>query len=403
MNAREYALDVLYRVFREHGFASLILRSCPLDEQETALAANMIYGTIRQYALLEAQWRPHVKTRVRPRTALLLDMTVYQLFFMDGVPAYAAVNEAVAMTKKAEKSFVNAVLRSVQEQGLLVPEGDAPAQLAVRFSHPEWLVRMWTAHYGREQAMRILAADQKEHPAYGRINTLRNDPAIKEDSRVTMVEDDCFHYDGVLSRTDWFREGKILIQDRSSQRVARQLDAKAGMRVLDVCAAPGTKTQHTACLMHDTGSITACDLYEQRSGLIDQLMKKTGVSIVHTESRDASQKREESEYFDRILCDVPCSGLGDLSHKPEIRWHIQPQDIDEVARTQAAILDASADALKHGGILVYSTCTLNRKENEKQIAAFLSRRQDYELLHEETLFPDALDADGFYLAKLHRK
>ena len=152
-------------------------------------------------------------------------MTVYQLFFMDGVPAYAAVNEAVAMTKKAEKSFVNAVLRSVQEQGLLVPEGDAPAQLAVRFSHPEWLVRMWTAHYGREQAMRILAADQKEHPAYGRINTLRNDPAIKEDSRVTMVEDDCFHYDGILSRTDWFREGKILIQDRSSQRVARQLDA----------------------------------------------------------------------------------------------------------------------------------------------------------------------------------
>ncbi|MBR3356759.1 MAG: 16S rRNA (cytosine(967)-C(5))-methyltransferase RsmB [Solobacterium sp.] len=403
MNAREYALDVLYRVFREHGFASLILRSCPLDEQETALAANMIYGTIRQYALLEAQWRPHVKTRVRPRTALLLDMTVYQLFFMDGVPAYAAVNEAVAMTKKAEKSFVNAVLRSVQEQGLLVPEGDAPAQLAVRFSHPEWLVRMWTAHYGREQAMRILAADQKEHPAYGRINTLRNDPAIKEDSRVTMVEDDCFHYDGVLSRTDWFREGKILIQDRSSQRVARQLDAKAGMRVLDVCAAPGTKTQHTACLMNDTGSITACDLYEQRCGLIDQLMEKTGVSIVHTESRDASQKREESEYFDRILCDVPCSGLGDLSHKPEIRWHIQPQDIDEVARTQAAILDASADALKHGGILVYSTCTLNRKENEKQIAAFLSRRKDYELLHEETLFPDALDADGFYLAKLHRK
>ena len=403
MNVREYALDVLYRVFHEHGYASLILRSCPLEEQETALAANMIYGTIRQYALLEAQWRKNVRSRVRPKTALLLDLTVYQLFFMDGIPAYAAVNEAVAMAKKAEKNFVNAILRSVLEKGLQVPQGNTPEELAVRFSHPEWLVRMWTAHYGQQQALRILEADQKEHPVYGRINTLMKDDSIPKDSRVAMVENDCFRYDGVLSRTDWFRDGKVLIQDRSSQRAALQLDVQSGMRVLDVCAAPGTKTQHTACLMNNTGSITACDLYEQRCGLIAQLMEKTGVRIVHTESRDASQKREETEYYDRILCDVPCSGLGDLSHKPEIRWHLQPQDIDDVSRTQAAILDASADALKRGGILVYSTCTLNRKENEKQVAAFLSRRPDYELLYEETLFPDVLEADGFYLAKLHRK
>ena len=403
MNAREYALDVLYRVFYEHGYASLILRKCPLEAKETAQAAHLIYETIRNYSLLEAQWRPHVHSRVRPRTALLLDLAVCQMFFADGIPAYAAVSEAAAMARKAEKGFVNAVLRTVAEKGLAVPDGDTPSDWSVRYSHPEWLVRLWIAHYGKEETLNILKADQKEHPVYGRINTLKKDPGLAADPRIAMVEGDCFRYEGVLSRSTWFQNGNVLIQDRSSQRVVQALDARSGMRVLDVCAAPGTKTQQTACMMHNEGEITACDLYEQRCGLIDQLMEKTGVSIVRTETRDACMKREETQYFDRILCDVPCSGLGDLSHKPEIRWHLAPEDIDSIAETQARILEACHDALKPDGILVYSTCTLNRKENERQIQAFLTRHEDIELLAEETMFPHVNEADGFYLAKLHRK
>ena len=403
MNAREYALDVLYRVFHEHGFASLILRNSPLSEKDTAFAANLIYGTIRNRSLLEAQWRPYTKGRVRPKTAVLLDLTVFQLFFTDGIPAYAAVSAGVDLAKKQEKKFVNAILRTVQKNGLSVPAGDTAETLAVRYSHPEWIVRMWIRQYGSQQALQILAQDQKEHPVYGRINTLREESGLRESEGITMLEDDCFRYAGVLSRSQLFRSGQVLIQDRSSQRVVRELDVQPGMRVLDLCAAPGTKTQQTACLMRNEGSITACDLYEQRCSLIDALMEKTGVTIVETMANDASKTRFAPESYDRILCDVPCSGLGDLSHKPEIRWHLEPADVDAIIALQAEILDANADALKHGGILVYSTCTLNCRENEGQVRAFLKRHPDYDCLREETLFPDRLDADGFYMAKLRRK
>ena len=402
MNAREYALNVLERVLYENGYASLILRKSPLNEQETAFAAQLIYTTVRQYDLLEAQWRPLAKGRVRRRTALLLDMTVCQLFFMDKVPAYAAVHEAVELAGTHDKKFVNAVLRAVQKNGLILPEGDTPEELALRFSHPEWIVRMWIAQYGKETAVRILEKDQTEHPVYGRINTLKEDPAFRKDPAVSMLENDAFIYDGVLTRTEYFRGGSVLVQDRSSQKVPEFLDVKDGMNVLDLCAAPGTKTQQTACLMHNTGQITACDLYEHRCSLIAQLMDRTGVTIVQTKVNDASVTGFEPESFDRILCDVPCSGLGDLSHKPEIRQHVRPQDLDALVSLQGKILEANADALKHGGILVYSTCTLNRRENGKQIEAFLKKRDDYTLEEEKTLFPFELESDGFYVAKLRR-
>lgn len=174
------------------------------------------------------------------------------------------------------------------------------------------------------------------------------------------------------------------------------------MRVLDVCASPGTKTQQIACLMHNRGWIDAHDLYPERVKLIDALMEKTGVSIVHASVHDGKEPYKTNERYDRILIDAPCSGLGDLSHKPEIRYHVTPESLDELVQLQKEILSANAGSLKPGGKLVYSTCTLNRKENEGQIRRFLKEHPDFELLEERTVFPFEEDTDGFYMACLQK-
>lgn len=398
-NARKYALDILERVFYDHGYAALIMRG-PHGPQgrDRAFASELVYGTIRNHTLLEAQWRPYVRTRVRRRTALLLDLTAYQLFFLDRVPQYAAVSDAVALARPSEKGFVNALLRRMIREGF--QEAEDPA---VKFSHPQWIVSLWKAHYGEETALRIMAADQKPAVMYGRINTLKTSQKELE-GRFEFVTPLSFRADEPLQNTPEFQSGRIVIQDIHSAAVPLMLAPEPGMRVLDACAAPGTKTQETAMLMENRGSVTACDLYEARTGLIDQLMERTGVSIVHTETRDASvEKQFDAESFDRILLDVPCSGLGDLSHKPEIRWHLQPENIDALVETQRRILKANAPYLRKGGIMVYSTCTLNRKENEQQTAAFLAEHEEYVLMKEKTWFPFEEDGDGFYAAQLLKR
>ncbi len=396
--AREWILDILYQVFFENGYASLLMRKMKADEKDTAFIAETVYGTIRNYALLEYQWRPYAK-KVRNKTALILDMAVYQIFFMD-VPDYACVNEAVELAKGSDKNFVNAVLRKVIAAGM-----KQPASPAEQYSHPAWLAGLWKAHYGEEIMLEILKHDQKKPVLWGRINTLKTTKEeIESTLGVTFADDICFSYEGALQKSEAFRSGKVLIQNISSMQPVRMLDPEPGMNVLDVCAAPGTKTQQIAMMMNNEGQITACDLHEHRCALIDQLMERTGVSIVHTRCMDSAEKGQfEEETFDRILCDAPCSGLGDLSHKPEIRWHLRPEDIDEIVRVQKNILDAIAPYLKRGGILVYSTCTLNKKENEKQAAAFLERHPEYELIEEKTFFPHETMGDGFYAAKLRRK
>lgn len=403
MSVRAEVLNILERVFRQNGFASLLLRRANISKEEMGLASEIIYGTIRNKTLLEEQWRPFTK-HVKPRVVALLNMSVYQLLFLDSIPSYAVIFEAVELAGKSEKEFVNAVLRKVQVAGLRKPAGNTIEELAVLTSHPLWILQLWKAHYGFETMKEIALHNQEPSLVYGRVNTLKcKKTEIAQMPDVRMLEDDCFFYAGILQRTELFSKGMVLIQDRHSQKVVRKLDVLPGMQVLDACAAPGTKTQQIACLMKNQGKIIATDLYEARCNLIDELMNRTGVSIVSTQQNDATiTGKFPKESFDRILIDAPCSGLGDLSHKPEICWHLEPTSIDELVRTQEAILDANAEYLRVGGILVYSTCTLNRKENEQQIKKFLVKHPNYVLLEEETLFPMENDADGFYYAKLKR-
>ncbi len=398
MEIREYISEVLYKVIYEEGYASLILRHSPYHGKDAALISEIVYGTLRNLTLLEKQWKPYAK-KTDKHTAVLLNMSVYQMFFMQGIPNYAVINEAVNMARKHQKKFVNAVLRNVERAGF-----HNKGEIWEVTSHPEWMIRLWNAHYGNEISARIAQSNQKRPAVYGRINTLKiTKGEVETDPRFHFVSDTGFTFDGVMQETDAFKEGKILIQNISSQEVAKYLDAHDGMHVLDLCAAPGTKTEQIAEMMHNKGRIIACDLYPHRTKLIEQLMDKAGVTICHTKVNDAMQKGAfEKDTFDRILMDVPCSGMGDLSHKPEIRWHLKPEDIDAILPIQKAILENGSEYLKPEGILVYSTCTLNKRENEKMVAAFLQDHPEFEMISERTIFPFETDGDGFYMAKLKK-
>lgn len=398
MTAREYALQVLEKVFQENGFLSLIMRHSPLSGLDQAFASEIVYGTVRNLSYLEAQWKPYVSRSVNRKTALLLDMSVYQLFFMDKTPAYAVIHEAVSLAGKYEKGFVNAILHKVQNQGKTEVK-----DLDVQYSHPKWIVELWNAHYGKETTLKILQADQESSVVYGRINTLKTTREHLE-GKYTFHNAFSFETDASIFSSEEFRKGKILIQDIHSASIPLYLDVKPGMQVLDVCSAPGTKAQEIAMLMENRGRVVACDVYPQRVQLIEEVMKKTGVTICQAEVRDGTVPHQFSEgQFDRVLLDVPCSGLGDLSHKPEIRWHIHPENLDALVRIQKQLLEANCPYVKKEGMLVYSTCTLNKKENEKQIEAFLERHTDFSLLQQKTFFPFEENGDGFYVAQLIRK
>ncbi len=402
MNPRKTAWSILCRVIQEGGYANLLLRRLPEDstKEDRALVSELVYGTLRNLQMLRLQWKDLAK-KARPRTAILLDLSVYQLQYMERIPSYAVIHEAVELADQRDKGFVNAVLRAVSQREPVQPEGDELECAAVRTSHPLFLLKLWAKQYGTETALAIAEHDQRPSVVYGRLNTLL---ASREDLEgAAFLEGDCFVCDGDLIHSRLLKEGRVIIQDRASQKIVPLLDPKPGMRVLDVCSAPGTKTQQIACLMHNQGRIDAYDCYPERVKLIDALMEKTGVSIVHSGVRDGTVPLEGmKEAYDRILIDAPCSGLGDLSHKPEIRLHIRPESLDELILLQKRLLEVNAPYLRRGGQMVYSTCTLNRKENEGQINAFLNAHPDFELVQERTVFPMEEDSDGFYMALLRK-
>ena len=395
MKSREYILDILYRVFKDNAYASILLRK--IDDESIGFISEVVYGTLRNYSLLEYQWKDLAK-KTDLRTSLILDMSVYQLFLMDNVPEYAVINEAVELANKHQKGFVNAILHKVIERGFIHSD-----DLSVEMSHPEWLIKLWIAHYGEDIIKQILEKDNDRATVYARINILKiTKEELEKNSDITFIDDTCFISKTPIASMKEFKEGKVIIQDINSQKVVKFLPLKEGDRVLDLCSAPGTKSEQIAEVLKDNGEIIACDLYEHRCKLIDQLMDKCGVTSVKSMVNDATIANFEEESFDCILMDVPCSGLGDLAHKPEIKWHTTSNDLDEIVNIQASILENNWKAVKKEGYIVYSTCTLNKKENDKQISSFLSKHEEMKLIKEETIFPFMNNGDGFYVALMQR-
>jgi len=397
--ARLLAVRVLERVERAGAYADLALHAAlgrsALSVRDRAFVTELVYGTLRwrgrlDYLLGFALERDFDK--LEPLVATLLRVGAYQLVVEDRVPASAAVDQSVrcarALGAERAAGLVNAVLRRLSreaaERALPSLEEDPLGHLTHALSLPGWLARRWIERLGPAEAARLAVASNTRPPV-----TLRANP--QRTSREALLAElhprhaevrPCRHaplgiqlgHAGSPGQDPAFLAGRFTVQDEASQLVVELLDPRPGERVLDVCAAPGTKTSALAERVGPAGEVVALDRNERRLGLVARSSTRLGLGNVRCVAADATQPLPEAATgpFDRVLVDAPCSGLGTLRRNPDARWRLRPEDPARLARTQGALLERAAAALRPGGTLVYSTCTLAPEENEAVTEAFLA-------------------------------
>jgi 16S rRNA (cytosine967-C5)-methyltransferase len=390
--ARVCAFAVLRRVFERGAYTDRALQSeaSALDARDRALAMRLAYGAVQRrgtldYLIERLSERPVGRLDAPVLAALRLGL--YELLYLQGAPDHAVVADAVELAKtsgRAGHGLVNAVLRRATREGsalLGALRDDTPAHAAVMHSHPEWIARLWWEELGAEDACALLAADNEAGEVALRANTLcttaqelvgelpaatHSDPHLPE----ALVLDGPLDLHG----SPLWSSGKFLAQSRAAMLVARALDPRPGERVLDLCAAPGGKSTHLAALMEGKGEVVAVERHPRRAAELQRTARRLHADCVRVELADAAVPRTAQAAeapFDRVLVDPPCSGLGTLQARPDLRWRVSPESVREMAGTQAQILAAGAAVVCPGGVLVYSTCTLSPIENERQIAAFL--------------------------------
>ncbi|MEO3947534.1 16S rRNA (cytosine(967)-C(5))-methyltransferase RsmB [Gorillibacterium sp. CAU 1737] len=416
VTAREAALDILTRVEKDRSYSNLLLGSTleklSLSRADAGLVTELVYGTIQRKNTLDYELQRFVKgglVKLEPWVLSLLRMSFYQLLFLDRIPEHAVVSEAVNLTKRRGHTgisgMVNAVLRNAmrQKDKLLKWDGLPPVKrLSLAESHPEWLVKRYRDRLGEEAAQAVLAANNESPHASARVNRIKAEPELVRESLVSAglevrpsvlpVPGLVVESGGSLAKSDGFQQGTISIQDESSMLVAEALAPEPGMRVLDCCAAPGGKTAHLAELMLNRGEVVSCDVHPHKEALIQAQADRLGLDIVKTVISDARElgRLFPAESFDRILLDAPCSGIGVIRRKPELKWTKREEEIAELAKLQEELLEAVHGLLKPGGVLVYSTCTTEPEENIEQVERFVQHHPDFALQP----FPELLQA-GF--------
>lgn len=401
-SARGVALEILRRVEADAAYPDRLLEHLParggLDARDRALVTELVLGALRWQGLLDwhlARVSHRPLADVEGWVRALLRLSAYQLAFLDRVPARAVVHEAVELAKRRRPrgaaEFVNGVLRALAgaPRPWPAPAHEDPLEaLALRASHPTWLVRRWVARYGEAEAETLLAAMNERPPLVLRVNALR---ATVEEVAAALRR----HGAGVAP-CRWAPEGLVVteagdpralaplragwctVQDEAAILVGHVLGPEPGETVADVCAAPGTKTTHLAQLMENRGRILAADPHPGRLALLREASRRTGATIV--EAREGTAEalaREAGGRCDRVLVDAPCSNLGVLRRNPDGKWRRHEADLARLAAAQGAILDAAAALVRLGGVLVYATCSLEPEENEAVVAAFRSRRPEF--------------------------
>ncbi len=398
MNERKLTYEILTEVIINNGYANLMMRKYQDSDINFNYVTEVVYGVLRNYSILKHQFKDLLKKRCEHKIEILIIIGIYELHFMKS-DDYAVVNEIVKMANPTNRGFVNFILRESLRRGFIDSE-----ELSIQYSIPTWIYRLWIAHYGEDIAKKLAKAATEKLPIYYRLNNIKASFSDLKDLKINKIDDYSFTSELNLIKSAEFRKGLFAIQDLSAAQIIYNLDLNENNKVLDMCAAPGTKTSQIAGLMNNKGSIVALDIHEHRVELIDRAMQKFDITNVETKVMDASIINEDwIDYYDRILLDAPCSGFGVLSRKPDIKFHIKPEGLDEIIQIQAQLLDNAYKYLKNDGILVYSTCTLNLKENEKQVKAFLNRYSDLELMKEETIFSYSKQTDGFYYAKIIKR
>jgi 16S rRNA (cytosine967-C5)-methyltransferase len=452
-SARTIAFETLRRVEEEGAYASDVLHAelgPGIKTADAALATEITMGVLRWRGLLdfllERQLRKPV-ARLDLAVALALRIGLYQLRFLERIPARAAVNESVELIKRARKtsaaSLVNAVLRrsaaeaSTPAAQLLPPDMSPSQRLSVLHSHPQWMIERWLAQFGEARALALLEANNRTP----RLSCAVHHSSARQEILAELRSGGLQLDEGLLlrsafaasggspARTGAFLRGQISIQDEASQSIPLLLDVQPGDRVLDLCAAPGGKTASLARSAGDKGMVLAADLHPHRLRAMSAQLKRIGLPRVRLISLDATKPLPLGMTFDRILVDAPCSGTGTLARHPEIRWRLKAEQLSEFHRLQARILSTALESLTHGGTLVYSTCSLEPEENEEVVAEALKKDETIHRLEASDIagtlgkhlakgvrtekllddhgqfrtFPGEQATDGFFAAVLKRR
>lgn len=399
--ARRAAFRVVRRVFEEQAYADQALHAEAdgLDPRERAFARQLAFGTVqRRRALDHVADRLTGGRRLDPPVRAALRLGLYQLLFLDAVPAHAAVAESVELVRRSRGSgLVNAVLRRAAREGAEVL---AEAPEAVRESYPDWLAELWRSTYGAETASALMRRLNEPAELALRANRLKTTPeelAARVGGRRVPDAPDAVVVDGPFDAHghELWAAGHYMPMSRSSQVVAHLVDPRPGERILDLCAAPGGKSTHLAALMQDTGEIVSVERNPDRADHLRATAERMGVTIIRVDVADAAAPRADGP-FDRVLADPPCSGLGTLQARPDLRWRMTPERIEGLVAEQRAILRAAAAAVRPGGMLVWSTCTLDPAENEQ----LLDGLEGFELDRAVTLLPHETRSAGFQIARL---
>lgn len=433
MSARTTALCALIATRRQGAWSDGILKEYVqrdrLERRDAALAATLTYGVMQNRMLLDHYLEQVVSgglSRLQPAMLDILRLGAYQILLLDKIPDSAAVNEAVEQTKRyvnqKAAGMTNGALRALsRKKGSL----NEPRDLATTYSHPQVLVDLLTDSVGESQIEPFLRADNEPAPTCLQINPLLSNP---DEVERALTEQEilfrkhpwlpgCYLVTGTgnLARLELFASGKVYVQDASAKLAAMAAGVRPGMRVLDTCAAPGGKSFALAMEMKNEGSVTSCDIHAHKISLIEKGAARLGISIITAREADASKFQEEfKDGFDVVVADVPCSGLGVIRKKPDIRYKdLAPTE--RLPAVQAAILENVSRYVRPGGALLYSTCTVLRRENEDVANAFLARHPAFHLeaftvpdgLDGQnggmlTLYPHVHEADGFFICKLRK-
>lgn len=443
MNPREGALMVLYEVNNNKAFSNIALnkqiRNNVYIELDKNLMTELVYGVLENQIYIDyviSQFSNFKIKKMNPYTLNLLRLGIYQLLFLDKIPSFAAVNEIVNLSKKYCKKttgFINGVLRNIQRNKGKVklpdPKKNTIRYLSVKYSHPEWLVKTFLKSFDTDFTEKLLQANNTRPDLYIRINTLKI--SIENCIDFLLKEGYTIKHDNLIPEaviikglhniesSPLYKKGYIQIQDFSSMLVAKILDPKENEFIIDVCSAPGGKTTHMAQLMNNKGKIIARDIHKHKLKLVENNASRLGIEIINTENF-SGDKLDESllNKVDKVLVDAPCSGLGIIRRKPEIKYHKNDHDINSITNIQYKILTNSSKYLKVGGELVYSTCTIDPRENKDIVNKFLVQNSNFELINinkeyrgfipgesdEDTvqLYPNIHNTDGFFISKLKR-
>jgi 16S rRNA (cytosine967-C5)-methyltransferase len=435
--SRLLALRIVSGVWKDGAYANIALgrelNKNRLPEEERRFVTELVYGAVRAGPALDglsARFADRPIAKIPAVILYVLRLGFYQMFFLDKIPVAAVCNEAVKQARafghEGTARFVNGVLRTAarwKDGGGLEAEPELAETLARR--HPLWLFERWERQIGKEEAKALCAIDNLPAPVCLRANTLKiSAAALREMLRAEGVETkpSLWRPEGLvaehvppLSALGSFRRGLYQAQDESSMLAAPYLDARPGQTVLDLCAAPGGKTVHIAQLMQNKGEIIACDLYDHKLALINENAQRMGIAIIKTVRQDAAAANPEwFSLADRVLVDAPCSGLGVLRRRPDLRWRRQETDLERFPPLQAAILRAAARYVRPGGKLLYSTCTTEPAENFALVKSFLAENVCFELAKIEhprepamvdclQLWPHIDKTDGFFICVLRRK